>query len=387
MKPVRIIVKGSRRRADFCPVSVDISKSAESASSCTLFDEARDMPVPFQVEELNKGCRLHWIEHSIAPDQEKVYVLRQSTRAPADARVRVKREETGRVSVTIGGELFTNYLYGEDMNKPCIYPVIGPFGDGMTRSFPLEEREGDTNDHPHHRSIWTCWGDVNGVDFWEEHSDDFGTVQHRYFENTDSGDVFGRIVALHDWLDNDGNRVCQDRIEYRFYNTPTSFRMMDMDVTLYASDGAVKLGDTKEGGLCAVRVATPMDVNHESGTGQFSNSLGSVNEGECWGKKASWCDYYGEVNGHMVGIGVFDHPSNPRYPTYWHVRNYGLMTANPFGESFFVGKERDGSMEIPDGDSATWRYRIFVHPGRAEDAGVRERYLDWVHAPKAELSE
>jgi len=35
--------------------------------------------------------------------------------------------------------------------------------------------------------------------------------------------------------------------------------------------------------------------------------------------------------GKTVGIAVFDHPSNPRHPTTWHVRDYGLFAANPLG--------------------------------------------------------
>jgi hypothetical protein len=343
------------------------------------------MAVPFQTEQLNEGTRVHFIEDSVAAGQDKVYTLRQSKRACADGRVRVKREDSGRVSVTVGGELFTNYLYSDDLKKPCIYPVRSPFGTGVTRAFPLEERKDDSKDHPHHRSIWSCWGDVNGVDFWEEHSDHYGTVKHRYFEATDSGAVFGKIVALHDWVGPEGARVMQDRVEYRFYNTPPSFRLFDMDVTFYASDGALHFGDTKEGGICAVRVASPMEVNREGSAGMFENSLGAVNESECWGRKASWCDYSGEVDGNIIGIGVFDHPSNPRYPTYWHVRNYGLMTANPFGESHFVGKHRNGSFDIANGDCATWKYRIYVHASRSAEADTGRRYLDYVHTPKTQV--
>jgi len=47
-------------------------------------------------------------------------------------------------------------------------------------------------------------------------------------------------------------------------------------------------------------------------------------------KHADWCDYYGSIGGKTVGIAMFDHPSNPRHPTTWHVRDYGLFAANPF---------------------------------------------------------
>jgi hypothetical protein len=91
------------------------------------------------------------------------------------------------------------------------------------------------------------------------------------------------------------------------------------------------------------------------------------------------------VGDHLVGIAVFDHPSNPRYPTYWHVRDYGLMTANPFGLSHFVGGGADGSYVLPASANVTFSYRILVHAGGAADGDVARKYLDWVFPPSVEV--
>ena len=32
---------------------------------------------------------------------------------------------------------------------------------------------------------------------------------------------------------------------------------------------------------------------------------------------------------------MFDHPENPRHPTYWHTRDYGLFALSPFGRNAF----------------------------------------------------
>jgi hypothetical protein len=61
---------------------------------------------------------------------------------------------------------------------------------------------------------------------------------------------------------------------------------------------------------------------------------------------------------------ILDHPSNPKHPTFWHARNYGLNAANPFGEHDFMGDDtRDGSLTIPAGASITFRYRVVIHMG------------------------
>jgi Family of unknown function (DUF6807) len=382
MEEVRIVVRGTQRQSAFCPVSVRVNRAPKELKDCALMDLARDAAVPFQVEPAPGGAVVHWIVDAIAPGQEKDYALRQG-KGPRAGGVRVEAEGADAIAVHIGAELFTRYIYGDAVAKPCLYPVMGPFGHGVTRAYPLEDVEGDSRDHVHQRSLYVAWGDVNGSDNWSEEKG-HGRMAHRYFEATEGGAAFGRIVSLNDWVNAAGERLMQDRIEYRFYNVPPNCRLFDLDVTFYASDGDVRFGDTKEGGIISIRVATALEVGH---TGRIENGYGGVNEGETWGKRAPWCDYSGLLQGHRVGIGVFDHPSNLRYPTYWHVRNYGLMTANPFGLSFFVDKNTDGSYTLPAGGRIRFRYRVLVHAGDASMGGVRDRYLDWIFPPTASVRE
>lgn len=98
----------------------------------------------------------------------------------------------------------------------------------------------------------------------------------------------------------------------------------------------IEFGETKEAGILAVRVAPSMNGSRG---GLISNSEGGVGEGDCWGRKASWCDYSGEVDGEMMGIAILDHPDNPNFPTRWHVRDYDLFATNPnpFSTSAFSG--------------------------------------------------
>jgi hypothetical protein len=84
------------------------------------------------------------------------------------------------------------------------------------------------------------------------------------------------------------------------------------------------------------------------------------------------------VGGKTVGIAMFDHPGNPRHPTTWHVRDYGLFAANPFGIHDFEKKEKGaGDLTIPAGKSITFRYRFYIHPGTTEEARVAEKYADY----------
>ena len=55
------------------------------------------------------------------------------------------------------------------------------------------------------------------------------------------------------------------------------------------------------------------------------NAEGATGEKNDWGKRSNWMDYYGEVDGEKVGVAILDNPDNPRHPTYWHARAYGLF--------------------------------------------------------------
>jgi hypothetical protein len=287
------------------------------------------------------------------------------------------------VDVRIGGSLFTSYHTAAKWARPFLLPVVGPYGDPITRGYPVAPAMGEKEDHPHHKSCWVAWGDVNGSDNWSE-MEGHGRQAHRSFAALESGPVFGRIVAVNDWISQSGAKTLEEERTLVFYNVPRKGRLMDLTVVFKATEGPVRFGDTKEGGICSIRVATSMDGR---GQGLIANAYGGTTEAETWGKRAHWCDYVGPVKGRTVGIAIFDTPGNFRYPTYWHVRDYGLMTANPFGVSHFVGnKTADGSHTIEKGTTLTFRYRLFFHAGDTAKARVGERFLDYIAPPTVEAA-
>ena len=149
--------------------------------------------------------------------------------------------------------------------------------------------------------------------------------------------------------------------------------MMDFEITIHASNGKVTMGDTKEGSM-AIRLTSTMRVRGEVGQGHIVNSEGN-RETSAWGKRAKWCDYYGPVEGQTVGVAIFDHPDNPCHPTWWHVRDYGLFAANPFGVHDFEKKPAGtGDLVIPAGQSVTFKYRFYFHRGDEKQGKVAERY-------------
>jgi hypothetical protein len=283
-------------------------------------------------------------------------------------------ELTNRLRIEINGKLFTEY-YFKDVPRPFCYPLIGPGELPLTRNFPMQNIPGEDHDHPHHRSLWFTHGSVNGIDFWSE-TPNAGKIVHEKFLQTKSGAKDGVIKSRNNWIDAKGVLVCEDERTLRVYNSKeNSPRMLDFEITLHASKtNALVFGDTKEGSM-AVRVAKSMQLLH--GDGHIVMSTG-VRDGETWGERADWCDYYGPVNGKTVGIAIFDHPKNPRHPTWWHVRDYGLFAANPFGVHDFEKKPKgEGDLIIPAGKSVTFRYRLILHEGDEKQSGLQKLYDDY----------
>jgi hypothetical protein len=243
----------------------------------------------------------------------------------------------------------------------------------------LEETTDEEKDHVHQRSLWWAHGEVNGVDFWSE-SARAGKTAHMKILGMKSGPDVGELVTLNELLTREGKRLATVEFTIRAHRR-ADHRLLDFDVNLKASDGEVILGDTKEGTM-AIRLAetmrlTPNKFNAGKPTGHIVNSEG-VRDKATWGKRARWVDYYGPVQGRTVGVAIFDHPSNPKHPTWWHVRDYGLFAANPFGVHDFEKKPAGtGEMKIPAGGQLTFRYRFLLHNGDETAGQVAQRYEDY----------
>ena len=78
-------------------------------------------------------------------------------------------------------------------------------------------------------------------------------------------------------------------------------------------------------------------------------------------KLAPWMDYTFQLpNGDSAGIGIIDHPSNPRHPSPW----YAIV--NPDQPFYYYSPAflHEQPFELSAGEKFELRYRIVVHSGR-----------------------
>jgi len=289
-----------------------------------------------------------------------------------------------RVTVTVDGAEFTSYVFkGHD--KPILYPLRGPGGVPLTRSWPVEKGiAGEPEDHPHHESLWFTHGSVNGHDFWAPRAHGAGPdgpiphVEHVSIDRCESGET-AILEATSRWIDPAGKPVLTERRRMVFSADPTA-RSVEVRLDLVADAGPVTFGDTKEGTF-ALRVRPqlqPKDSNGSQGAvGTLVNSEGLV-DAAAWGKRARWVDYSGPIDGRRFGIAMLDHPANLRHPTWWHAREYGLSGANPFGIHDFTGEpEGTGNHTVAPGETLSLRYLVVFHEGDAAAADIDGRWKLW----------
>lgn len=296
----------------------------------------------------------------------------QDTTAP---RVRLDHDPNqGTVTVHIRGEHFTTYHYGDNHRIPFLWPVRAEGAITITRNFPLgTDQPVESHDHRHHVSLWTGFGDVNGADTWHRSPIRTRNVMAK------SGDVVGLIRAYLVWYNQDGEPQVDEIREYRFYDGPAGIRFIDQTTTFRAAHGPVTFGDNKEG-LVAFRIRPEIQGNR---AGALTNAEGKQGERQVYGTPGPWMDYSGPVEGYgNRGIALFSHPSNFRLPA-WHVRDYGLLAANPFALSEVARLGRDGSHTLNQEEELTLRYRVFIHSGNATEAGVALRYAHFADPPQA----
>ena len=168
------------------------------------------------------------------------------------------------------------------------------------------------------------------------------------------------------------NRVLGGLVEEYTFSAAGESRLVDIVIRILADrDTAIVLGDTKEG-ILGFRVAE--DLTEPKGA-TLLNSEGGIGEKQIWGKRARWVDYSGKVGSATAGVAMFDHPTNPNFPTYWMARGYGLLASNATGAREFTGDQKlDGSITIPQGGKLEFRHLLVIHPGDAKSAKIESLY-------------
>jgi hypothetical protein len=318
--------------------------------------------------------------------------------------VRIVSDETAkRVDVFIDGQPFTTYTWTERLKTPVLNPLRTARGTVVTRGFPLTPRPGERVDHPHHVGMWFNYGDVNGIDFWNnstslppERQKKMGTVVHRRILESKEGREKGKLQVETDWIMPDGKTILRETSSFIFH-AGSNLHIVDRVTRLTALDQRVVLKDNKEG-MLGMRVrreleqptsepllftdasGAPTTVKVLDNTGV--NGLYHSSEGKSgdavWGTRGRWTMLTGKVDQEEVTLAILDHPENPGFPTYWHARGYGLFAANPLGQEVFSNGREKLNLTIEPKQSVVFRYRVLILSERASPDQIEASWRQFV---------
>jgi hypothetical protein len=301
----------------------------------------------------------------------------------------VSHEKEKRIDIMADNKLFTSYCWLDKIFKPVLYPINSAGGNAVTRGYPLNPRPGERVDHPHQVGLWLTYGDVDGLDFWNnseaipaEKKNEYGTIKHIKVNELKGGKGEGILITTESWVDPTGKELLAEKTEYHFI-AKGSVRIIDRITTLTATNKTVSMKDNKEG-MIGMRVARQLELpskeeliltdskgnpttvakmSNEGVTGNYRSSEGVTGEA-VWSTRAKWMELTGTINKENIAVVMMDHPKNQSYPTYWHARGYGLFAANPLGWSVFSNGKETLNYKIQKGQSAIFRYRILIYSGK-----------------------
>ena len=267
------------------------------------------------------------------------------------------------------GVEIARYHYGDDGQRPFVYPVIGPSGRSLTRM----GHPRDPQSHSHHNSVWLSHQFVNGVNFWEDGRG--ARIAHQRILRLEDADNAAFIETQNAWMDKDGAAVLSELRRTTVQDLGKGEWLLVIDAQLEAGAAPVTLGQTAFG-MMAVRVAKTIGVNDGGGT--IRNSEGGVDEAGCFRKPARWMDYSGPITSSASeGLTLFDHPRNLNHPVPFHVRNDGWMGAS---------LTFPGAYTIEPGSPLRLRYGVYVHAGIPTLERLQEQWEAFAQMPPAEFA-
>ena len=283
----------------------------------------------------------------------------QMTTAALAQKVKLQRDASRPVvSVRIKGQHFTDFFFPDTIAKPVLYPIKAPNGTVVTRGFPVTPQPGEPTDHPHHLGLWLNYGDVNGLDFWNnsaaipaDKKKDYGNIRMDGIETVRSGET-GLIRYKARWVDHMERVLLRETTDLVF-SEQGGVWIIDRKTTLTA-----EVPVSFKGIVTTVKAVTDTVAN-----GNYRAANGKQGD-DVWSSKASWCLLYGRMKADSVSILIVDHPSNVGYPTHWHARGYGLFAANPLGVKVFTNGASELNHALEAGQSMTLRYRVVFAAGQ-----------------------
>ncbi|MHC4673286.1 MAG: DUF6807 family protein [Planctomycetota bacterium] len=378
------------------PLSLELSESQSLTAHLTIEGQPKPLQIPAQYE----------VGDPIMGTEARVWLFFKTDKIHLGKTINIrfltndKQTDSGYRSRYIDPSLhittqdlkpILSYWHGEPeaghryMLNDFIHPLIGLDGEVLTDAFP--------KDHHHHRGIFWAWvrHEIAGKkigDWWhprfikaEQGKIDFG-----------DGPVFSHFRAGHYWVNQpkggkNAKRFINEQVRCRVFETTSTGRAIDVDLTLSALVDGVRIGGTlslnKGYGGFTIRFNRAKNIVIEADGRIVEDAV--VNH-----LRAHWVDWSGVFSSNKrdvsstqpgtspkpSGTAFFVHPSHPDFPPEWITRKYGILNVSYPGLSM-LGLSKGKPLQL--------HYRIWVHRGDAKQGRVADHYrayaADWKWFP------
>ena len=309
-----------------------------------------------------------------------------------------KVDKDKKVEVFVDNKFFTAFIYPDNMEKQSLYPIIASSGKMITRGFPLQPRPFERTDHPHHVGMWFNFGDVNGLDFWNNsfaipaaEKPKYGKIAFDKIISLNSKS--GKLIVSANWMDINKHVLLNEQTSYVFSGKGNS-RIIER-ITQLTAKNQVTFTENKEG-LIGIRLdrafeepATKPEIfldakgvetlvpvlNNEGVNGVYRNAEG-FKGGDVWGKRSKWVALRAVKEGEVITIVILDHPNNLNYPAWSHARGYGLFASNNIGGRAFDKNASPVKKVLAEGDQIVFKHKIIIG-GDLSDAEINQLAVDF----------
>jgi hypothetical protein len=275
------------------------------------------------------------------------------------------------------------FAFSQGEYRHYLYPVHTPSGFAVTTESPL--------DHPHHNSFWIASDHLCAylpfVD--KEHEE---AHYNFYVNETFQGRAPGRIISKSieekqggghgyairqslvwrgppEWGGPQGRGLATEERVYRVETDDTA-TVIDLHSRLKSREWKLRIGPTRHA-YFGVRL---IDSLRPSAGAEIRDSEGNSDPETINRDHASWVDCTGEITANQkAGVTVIPKPFGP--PLSWFVRDWGLVSVNPF---------RDEACILEVGAFLDFQVRVIIHDGAIDEEYLNERRDDFKKAATPE---
>ena len=254
-----------------------------------------------------------------------------------------------------------------------VHPLRSPSGKIITDDFPVG--------HTHQHALFYAWvnttykGDF--TDFWNQQKET-GTAKFDQLIHQSGGPVYASLVTTQDHLSLAHGKVLDETWQAITYATE-QYRILDLEVEHQNNTADTLFINQYHYGGLGIRGSkhwNRVDSLSFKSDAQFLTSEG-LKRIEANHTKPRWSAMYGDIDGSVAGVVVFDHPDNFRHPQ--------PVRVHPEMPYYCLAPMVNGEMEIRPSDSFSSKFRILTFDGTPNATELDALWRQYAAGTMAEM--